>query len=88
MSPKKTATDASTDPNDRDLVQLTGDDAKDAELTGERRTAERDDSPAAAFERVLAFAEGRGEEYPGAVNDHAIIRAALGDGGIIASDLR
>lgn len=74
MTPKKAATDASTDPND-----------KATEGQPDRRSEERDDSPAAAVERVLGFAEGRGEEYPGAVNDHAIIRAALADGNIVVA---
>jgi hypothetical protein len=42
-----------------------------------------DDSPHAALERVLSFAEARGEEYDGATEDHAIVRAAIADGSLV-----
>lgn len=40
----------------------------------------RDTSVQAALERVLAHAESHGEAYPGAAEDHEILRAAIEEG--------
>lgn len=58
-------------------------DALDDIAADDAAAAERDTSVAASLERVLAHAEGHGEAYVGAVDDHATIRAALSDGRIV-----